>query len=405
MQEKKSFIIITIIISLIVGAFSGMMGSFFLKPYLESTGWGRSFLQTSLTEVAADVDSTKTLKIKEESAAVEVVEKVTPGVVSIVATKELENIYNLTGPYFFGFDGVYEQNQENGKFKQTIGRGTGFVIDEKGLILTNRHVVEDEQAEYTVILNNGEQYAAQVLGRDMIKDIAILQIEAENLSAVELGDSGSIKIGQTVIAIGNALGEYSNTVTRGVVSGINRKVVTGGVFANEEVIDGAIQTDAAINVGNSGGPLLNLAGQVIGINTAVNWEGSALGFAIPIDQAKNVIESVQQYGRIVRPWLGVRYVQLNEQIAEKNSIKYNYGALVIRGAGQNEVAIVPDSPAAEAGLLENDIILEINGQIISEEQTLLDQIAKFMPGDEIELKIARNETIVTVKVTLAEREE
>jgi len=403
MYEKK-FIIITIIISLIVGSFAGVLGSFFLKPYLESTGWGRSFLQTGITDVAIDKDAAKTLKVKEESATVEVVKKVSPSVVSIVVTKELENIYNLTGPDVFGFGQYYNENSDQGPYKQTVGRGTGFIIEKNGLILTNRHVVDDEDAEYTVILNDGTQFQAEILGRDMIKDIAILKIQAENLDTIELGDSNGIEIGQTVIAIGNALGEYSNTVTRGVISGINRKVVAGGIFSSEEVIDGAIQTDAAINIGNSGGPLLNLAGQVIGVNTAVNWNGSALGFAIPIDQAKNIISSVIKFGRIVRPWLGVRYVQLNEQLAEKNSIKYDYGALIIRGASVAEVAIAPDSPAEKAGIMENDIILEINGQIIDEAHTLVEEITKFMPGDEIELKIVRQEIIQDIKVILAERE-
>lgn len=404
----RPILIILIIVAFIIGAVGGVFGSFFLKPYLEKTEWGREFLgPEKLTEKEFESNE-QIIQVTEDSSTINAVEKVAPAVVSIVVSKELENIYNLTGPgleEFFGFDLEWENMQRQAPRKQEIGGGTGFIIDESGLILTNRHVVEDELAEYSVILNDGTKYEAEVLARDMIEDIAILKIEAENLTVAELGNSNDLKIGQTVIAIGNALTEYQNTVTKGVISGIDRKIVAGGSMSGAEVIDGALQTDAAINPGNSGGPLLNLAGQVIGINTAINWEGRALGFAIPIDQAKKVINSVKEFGKIVRPWLGIRYIQLNEQIAEKNNLKYDYGALILRGSTETDLAVIPGSPADQAGLTENDIILAINGQELKEGQSLLTEIAKYNPDEEIEIKYFHKDEEKTVKVKLVERPE
>jgi serine protease Do len=407
MNRTKNLFVITIIVSLVIGSVSGMLGSFFLKPYMESTTWGRAFLQTNISERLEDDDASRVLNVVEESATIEVVNKVSDSVVSIVVTKELENIYNLTGPDAMDyFDlGINPNYLPGGSQKREVGGGTGFVIGEDGLILTNRHVVEDEKADYSVVFNDGEKYEAVVLGRDMVRDIAVLKIEASDLSVVELADSEEIEIGQTVIAIGNALSEYRNTVTRGVISGIDRRVVAGSSRIGSSVIDGAIQTDAAINPGNSGGPLLNLAGQVVGINTAVNFGGNSIGFAIPINQAKSVIESVNEFGRIVRPWLGIRYIELSAEIAEKNNIEYDYGVLVLRGENSDDLAVIPESPADKAGIVENDIVLEFNGQKLDSEHSLINEITKYKPGEVVELKVFHDGEELEVSLELAEREE
>lgn len=405
MQENSFFrgqTAVIIIISLVVGAVGGAFGSFFLKPRLEQTEWGKQFLNSNVVEQATGLK--KVVEVTEDSATIDVVKNVSPAVVSIVVTKELESYYNLTGPDIFEFWNFgFEAPKSGKKEKQEVGGGTGFIIASDGLILTNKHVVQDEQAEYTVVLNEGRKYAAKVLGRDTVNDIAVLKIEALGLPVAALGDSDKIEIGQTVIAIGNALSEYRNTVTRGVISGINRRVVAGTGMGGSEVLEAAIQTDAAINPGNSGGPLLNLDGQVIGINTAVNWQGQSLGFAIPINQAKTVIESVKQFGEIIRPWLGVRYIQLNEEIAKANNLKYNYGALILSGQNQSEPAVMPDSPAQKAGLQENDIILEVNGKKLEEENSLVSEVSKYKPGDIIELKIFHDSAEKTIKVKLEKR--
>jgi len=331
----------------------------------------------------------------EDRLTVQAVKNVSPSVVSIVITKELKKITNLSGPDVFLFDDYFEfgwpqdlEPPEDGK--QKVGMGTGFVVNsEKGLILTNKHVVSDEDAEYTVLTSDGQQYEAVVLDIDPFNDLAIIKIENGDLPAVSLGDSDDIEIGQTVIAIGYSLGEYKNTVTKGVVSGINRYVVAGN-YQNTEVIDEAIQTDAAINPGNSGGPLINLQGQVIGISTAINRQGQSLGFAIPVNVAKDVVNSIEEFGRIVRPWLGVRYRMINKIIAEQEKLAVDYGALLVKG-GDGQSAIFSDSPAEKAGLLAGDIILELNGQKLEGQIALGMIIKKLQPGDLVELLVLRGE--------------
>ncbi|MBU1146078.1 trypsin-like peptidase domain-containing protein [Patescibacteria group bacterium] len=344
----------------------------------------------------------------EESATVDAVKKVAPAVVSIVISKDLSKInnYNNFPQIFFGFPFNFQApsaSDESGSTGKTeIGGGTGFIISSDGLILTNKHVASDAEAEYTVITNDDQKYDAKILATDPVLDIAVLKIDAKDLPTVELGDSDKIELGQTVIAIGNSLGEYKNTVTKGVVSGVGRRIVAGDNQGGSEVIEEAIQTDAAINPGNSGGPLVNLAGQVIAINTAMNQQGQLIGFAIPINAAKQDIESVKTSGKIVRPWLGVRYVLINEEIAKENKLEKDYGALVVRGQKQTDLAVVPGSPADKAGLVENDIVLEIDGQKIDEDHPLAREIAKSRPGDEITLKVLHKGEEKDIQVKLEE---
>ena len=398
-KETRGYLAVIIIVSLVVGSFGGVLGSFFLRPYLMSQSWGQDFLNSTVNPGGI---FNKTVTLEEDSSTISAVKKVAPAVVSIVVTKELSNIFNQTGPDVFGFENNGITLKPKDKQKQEIGGGTGFIVSADGLIITNKHVVFDEEAEYTVILNSSEKYPAQVLARDVVNDLAILKIDASDLPVVELGDSESLELGQTVIAIGNSLSEFRNTVTRGIVSGINRRITAGDYFTGSEIIDGAIQTDAAINPGNSGGPLINLAGQVVGINTAISQQAQAIGFSIPINQAKVVIESVKKFGKIVRPWLGVRYVQIDEEIAEKRNLDYQYGAL-ISGGDATEPAIIPDSPAANAKLQDKDIILEVNGVKIDIEHPLVQEVNKYKPGDEITLKYARDKQEQTVTVKLTER--
>jgi serine protease Do len=320
-------------------------------------------------------------------------------VVSIIVEKEIENIYNLTGP-FAPFGVLGNPTVEPGQ-KQRVGGGTGFIISADGLILTNKHVVLDEDAEYSVVFNDGRSFSAEVLGRDFGNDLAVLKIDAQDLPTLELGDSESLQIGQTVIAIGYTLGQYQNTVTKGVISGIDRQVNTGGSLNGGELIDEAIQTDAAINPGNSGGPLLDLNGKVVGINTAVNREGESIGFAIPVDIAKSIVTSVEKYGRIVRPWLGIRYTMLNESMAEANELSVTYGAYIVNGSTPNS-AIVPGSPAEQAGLQVDDIIVAINGETLKE-KSLRSALEQFQPDETIVLTVIRGDEELTIEVTLTER--
>lgn len=409
----KSIIFITLLLSFIVGgltggligAVTGGLSSQYFLPWIKENILSQKAIERETGE--------RIVKIEEESATIETVKRVSPSVVSIVITKDLSKYYNFTGPEIFPFEDFFgspfnfkfsfpQKEAPKGENKQQVGGGTGFVISEDGFILTNKHVVADEEADYTVILNDGRKFKAEILARDPILDVAVVKIKVENLPVVELGNSANLQIGQTVIAIGFALGEFRNTVTKGVVSAIGRTVIASGA-QGKELLEEAIQTDAAINPGNSGGPLLNLSGQVVGINTAISREGQLIGFAIPIDPVIKIITSVKKYGRVIRPMLGVRYKIITEEIAKTNNLPVDYGALVTRGDKPEEIAVLPGSPADKAGIVENDIVLEINDQKLDEDHNLTKEIAKYEPGDEIELKILSKGKEKRVKAKLEER--
>ncbi|MCK4355187.1 trypsin-like peptidase domain-containing protein [Candidatus Parcubacteria bacterium] len=337
-----------------------------------------------------------------EEKIIKVVEESSPAVVSIIITKDvpvMEKFYY--SPFGDNFLQV-PQYRQKGTQKQKIGGGTGFIVSENGMIITNKHVVLDDAADYTVFTNDGAQYSAKVLAKDTIQDIAVIKIEPDKnvnntggitidkFPMLEFGDSSSLQIGQTVIAIGNALGEFRNTVSVGVISGLGRTITASG-GGLVETLEDVIQTDAAINKGNSGGPLLNLRGQVIGINTAVAQAGAEnIGFAIPANCAKKDLQDVQKYGRIKKAFLGVRYALLTEAAKQQYDLPVDYGILVVKGSS-GEQAIAPNSPADKAGLREGDIILEFNNEKITLDNSLVKIILKYNPGDTIKLKILRPE--------------
>jgi len=343
----------------------------------------------------------------QEEAIIKAVEAATPAVVSIIVSKDVpiyeERWINPFGEFFPEFR--IPQYIEKGKQKQRVGAGTGFIVNEEGWVLTNKHVVFEKNAEYTVFLSNRKKYSAKVLALDPAQDLAIVKINSdEKFPFLKLGDSDTLRIGQTVIAIGNALGEFSNTVSVGVVSGLKRTVSASdkrGVFS--ETLQDIIQTDAAINEGNSGGPLLNLKGEVIGINTAMVEGAENIGFAIPINRAKRAIQQVKEKNKIVYPFLGIRYLMIDEKVKEDYGLSVDYGALIIKGS-RGESAIFPGSAAEKAGLKEKDIILEINGEVINLDNSLSEIILKYNPGDKIELKVLRGDKELFIEAILGERE-
>lgn len=353
---------------------------------------GFIFLQTQKNAKIIIADN---LSLDDQEATIRAIKKVMPAVVNIIVYDQQETIIVDLGT----------GERKTKKEKAQKGSGTGFLISADGLILTNKHVVnagKEGTAEYKIILNSGKKYYAQLIGKDPINDLAVLKIFDKNLPFVELGDSDKLELGATVIAIGNALGRYQNSVTKGIVSGLGRSLAASDQSGNVQALDNAIQTDAEINLGNSGGPLIDLAGRVIGINVAIDEAGRSIGFAIPVNDAKPVVRTVKQIGRIVRPRLGVRYIMLTPEIAEEKGMKMTSGALILKDDESRSSAILPDSPAAKAGLAEGDIILEINAIKLEGNITLLAVIQRYKPGDKIGLKIQRGDKIIVRTVTLDE---
>jgi serine protease Do len=343
-------------------------------------------------------------------------QKASPAVVSITISENVPVVENC--PYdpfsnlpqefqqFFG-NGTGGTNMtvpcDTGKTQlQEVGGGSGFIISSDGLILTNKHVVSETNAQYSVLTNDGKTYEAKVLARDPDQDLAVLKIEATNLPTVTLGNSDSLQLGQTAIAIGNALGQFSNTVSAGVVSGLGRTVTASSPDTGaDETISGVIQTDAAINPGNSGGPLLDLRGDVIGIDTAIASNAQNIGFAIPINEAKSAIASAEATGKIQAPYLGVRYEMVTPALATQNKLAITYGAWV-NGGGQS-AAVASGSPAAAAGIQSGDVIESVNGLKLDSTHDLANVINEYAVGNTITLVVNRAGKEITLQATLAER--
>ena len=351
--------------------------------------------------------------VDEQSQVIEVVKKASPAVVSIVASAEVPTFETYWDtPY--GIPEEFEQffsvpkRRQSGTQEQKIGAGTGFLVSDDGYIITNKHVVSEKGADYTVYLNDGEnrgeKIKAQVMAVDPKNDLAVLKIDKKNLPFLTFSDSSKLQVGQTVITIGYALGEFDNTVSKGVISGLSRSITAGGGFTRTEQLKNLIQSDAAINPGNSGGPMLDIEGNVIGVNVAMA-SAENIGFAILGNDAKDVFEQVKNTGSIAEKkvaFLGVRYLLISESLKKANNLPYSYGALISRGENLTDLAVTPGSPADKAGLVENDIILEINGEKITERNALADLIGKYNPGDEIILKIYHKGEEKEVKVVLGE---
>lgn len=314
-------------------------------------------------------------------AVVEAVKKVSPAVVSISSTMETQ-----------GFLGPIEAK----------GGGTGFILTNDGLIATNRHVVENSPKNLTVVTNDNKSYPAQVKAIDPTVDFALIKIDAKDLPVVDLGNSDSTEVGQSVIAIGNALGEFQNTVTTGVISARERTIQAsdaGGQSA--EQLENLLQTDAAINPGNSGGPLVDLSGRVVGVDTAVAGKAQGIGFALPVNEVKQAISSYQQKGKIIRPSLGIRFRTVTPELATLNKLSATSGVVLVGGTGGP--AVVPGSAADKVGLKEGDIITAVDTAAIDDTHSLPGLLSKHSPGDEVELTFQRAGKETKVKAKLDER--
>lgn len=357
MKDLKKYAVV-----LIIGLLGGVAGSLIVTRVSFNNATSKSTI------------SSGNVVTKDSVTNAEVIKRVSPSVVSITANGTSTNVFGQT--------------------TATQAAGTGMIISSNGLIMTNKHVVSETNASYAVVTSDGKTYKdAKVLARDPYNDVAFIKIDAKDLKPVTFGDSSTIVVGQNVIAIGNALGQFQNTATTGIVSGFGRSIQAGDSNGSSaETLTNLIQTDAAINPGNSGGPLVTTAGEVIGMNTAAAGNAQNIGFAIPISEIKNQIKSVQANGTIVRPYLGVRYTELTPQLAQQNNLPVNYGAYL--------TTVVAGSPADKAGLDADDIITKINNDDINATNSLQSLMAKYQVGDEITITYVRDGKTQTTKVKL-----
>lgn len=370
----------------------------------------RSDLENVLQNIVDRAVTEKTLtdSAGNRSDVVEVVDAANPAVVSIVISKDvprleqiMEQDFGQTNPFgFFGFH--TPQYRQNGTEEKEIGGGSGFLVSADGYIVTNAHVVSDSDAKYTVYLNDETKHDATVVSADAILDIAVLKIDGSDLPFLQFGDSDTVKVGQSVIAIGNALGEFRNTVSVGVISGLARSITAGGQGSSELLSD-VLQTDAAINPGNSGGPLLDLSGNVIGVNVATSSGGENISFSLPSNTVKAAVESIQKNGHVVLAYLGVRFVMIDETFARQNNLSVTEGALVQRSDDGKLVAVIPGSPADKAGIEENDIITKVDDTDIDSTHPLNVVLRKKAVGDVVTLTVLHDGDEKTVLATLVER--
>lgn len=316
----------------------------------------------------------------EQNSITSVAEKVSPSVVSIVTKK--------TDMSYFG-----PSSQE--------GAGTGVIVGKQGYVLTNKHVVNDAD-NVQVVASDGTVYEdVKVLGADPLNDIAFLKInKVSDLPVAELGDSTTVRVGQRVVAIGNSLGQFQNTVTSGIISGTGRPIMAqGGNRGSVESLTDLFQTDTAINPGNSGGPLLNLSGQVIGINTAIAQGAEGIGFSIPVNATKGALKGVLAGKKVDRSFIGVSYLPITATVAKQYDLSVKEGAYIY--TSDNQTAVAPGSPAEKAGIKKGDVITEINDIKVGKQGSISTLIGEYAPGDTVKISYLRGGKLANTQLTLA----
>lgn len=341
-------------------------------------GWlGYEKASTPITFLGGGTDGNSANFV--EGSIADIAEKVSKSVVSIVTSSKTTDMF--------------------GQSYDSAAAGTGIIVTSDGYILTNKHVINGA-SKVTVVLDDGTTYEnVKVVATDPLNDVAYLKIDdVSDLTAATLGDSKTVTVGQQVIAIGNALGQYQNTVTAGIVSGTGRSVTASDGTSHAETLSDMIQTDAAINSGNSGGPLVNAAGEVIGINTATSTSAENMGFAIPISSAKGMLSQLTETGKAERTYLGVYSLEITPEVAKAYNLPVEEGVYLYSPSSYS--AIIKDSPAAKAGLKDKDIITKVNGTSVGATGSLANIIGEYKPGDTIQLTVLRDGKETAINVTL-----
>lgn len=376
-----------IIVGVVVGVFIvGIIATVATLFFLSATPSGSNLRSklglANLKTFNIQTNTTDKLVLEESSAIIDANKQVNPAVVSITS------IVKAQQQDLFGF-GTLQQAPQTA--------GTGIVVTSDGLIATNKHVVGSGD-QYNVTTADGQTFTGSVVARDPVTDLALVKVNAHGLKVVNLGDSDQVEVGQWVIAIGNALGEFQNTLTVGVISAKERSATPTDEQGNTENLDGLFQTDAAINPGNSGGPLVNLKGQVIGINTLIAGNAQNIGFAIPVNDLSKALDSYEKNGKILRPYIGVRYQPITKALASTLGLTVEQGALV--SGSSNLPAVAANSPAATAGIQANDVITKIDDQQVTEANPLARIIRRYNPGDKITVTVLRNVKEQALSLTL-----
>ena len=322
-------------------------------------------------------------------------------VVAIVATKDLPTFEQCFISPFPGFS-IPDQCPTGTTESRRTGSGSGFVVADN-IILTNKHVVADRDAKYSIITSENKTLDAEVVTRDPIEDLALLRVENLNLPSVQLGDSDNITIGQIVIAVGNALGQFENSFSLGIISGLKRTIIASDGFGSRnDTLQEIIQTDAAINPGNSGGPLFNLSGDVIGVNVAYAAQANSIAFAVPINRIKSTLQQVMETGTVQYPFLGISYISISPQVKEEYDLPLDNGAFIINQDPRNP-AILQDSSAQKIGLQNRDIITHINNTPINENNPLSSVLRTYAVEDQIQIRVHRQGETLTFTAILQAR--
>lgn len=374
-RSRNGGVIALAVVSLLIGA-AGL--TFGIIAFLKD-GQGKP-----VETVSADGYYTGNSVEFEETSVANIVSKVTPAVVSIISETR------SSGYSYFFSSGT------------TQSAGTGMIVSKDGYVLTNKHVI-DGATKVTVVTDAGDTYDdVDIVGEDPLNDVAYLKINgAKDLPTIALGDSKTIAVGQPVLAIGNALGAYQNSVTQGIISGTGRSVTAGDSNGNnQETLTDMLQTDAAINPGNSGGPLVNAAGEVIGINTAVATSANGLGFAIPISATKGMLNRIMEGGKAERAYLGLTYITVTAEVAKEAKLSVNHGAYIYNSSSRSGEAIVKNGPADKAGIKTKDVITKVGNVEVGRAGSISTLIGEYKVGDTVQLTYVRDGKEYTTNVTL-----